>query len=447
MDTDIPMIKTIPRFYLNRQNLIQDENKRKLYEQARLSFLKRLGREIIDNYELQQLWAIFERRILSLSSSTLTSSILDDFNDHKIDYAEFRKIGEQLDANMKLRKYFNATVFAKLLPKADRSLGSNQSRIFIITFFKYLIRKIWLQQARISLSYWDSNGNGYLTEYDLKNYIRESIPTLVQLNDLDRSYYPFYVCVVVRKFFFFLDPNRHNRIKIIDILFSGFLDELLELRYECSDHQLQLQVQNQSNQNNFNNHTNSNHCQSSVSSPISWFSAANTCRLYNTYLALDEDGNGLISKTEFKKFGNFNEYFVEQLFNVRITYNQEIDFKTFIDIVLALENRKEIQSAYFFFQILDINQNNYLNDFVLRYFFKAIENQMRNQNQEPISFDDFSNEIYDMIRPKYPRHITFDDLIDSGYSDTIISILIDFNGFYAYENRDSNIQVRNDGVS
>lgn len=76
-----------------------------------------------------------------------------------------------------------------------------------------------------------------------------------------------------------------------------------------------------------------------------------------------------------------------------------------------MENRKEIQSVYFFFNILDINRYHYLDDFVLRYFFKAIENQMRRQGQEPINFDDFSNEIYDMIRPKQSRRIYFDDLV------------------------------------
>lgn len=46
---------------------------------------------------------------------------------------------------------------------------------------------------------------------------------------------------------------------------------------------------------------------------------------------------------------------------------------------------------------------------------KAIESQMKNQGQEPISFDDFSNEIYDMVRPSQYRRIYFDDLISRFY--------------------------------
>ncbi len=43
---------------------------------------------------------------------------------------------------------------------------------------------------------------------DLENYILELIPTLPQLKCLEESFYSFYVCTAVRKFFFFLDPMR-----------------------------------------------------------------------------------------------------------------------------------------------------------------------------------------------------------------------------------------------
>lgn len=51
----------------------------------------------------------------------------------------------------------------------------------------------------------------------------------LQLNGLEKSFYSFYVCTAVRKFFFFLDPMRTGRIKIQDILACSFLDDLLEV--------------------------------------------------------------------------------------------------------------------------------------------------------------------------------------------------------------------------
>lgn len=57
----------------------------------------------------------------------------------------------------------------------------------------------------------------------------ELIPTLPQLEGLERSFHSFYVCTSVRKFFFFLDPLRTGKIRIRDILSCSFLDDLLEV--------------------------------------------------------------------------------------------------------------------------------------------------------------------------------------------------------------------------
>jgi serine/threonine-protein phosphatase 2A regulatory subunit B'' len=42
-----------------------------------------------------------------------------------------------------------------------------------------------------------------------------------------------------------------------------------------------------------------------------------------------------------------------------------------------------------------------------------------------------------MVRPVHPHHITLDDLSRCGAGHTIVSILIDVNGFWKYDNRES----------
>ena len=99
-----------------------------------------------------------------------------------------------------------------------------------MAFFNYVMRKVWIHQTRIGLSLYDVNGQGFLREQDVENYIAELIETLPQLDGLDKSFHSFYVCTAVRKFFFFLDPMRTGKIRIQDILACSFLDDLLELR-------------------------------------------------------------------------------------------------------------------------------------------------------------------------------------------------------------------------
>ena len=114
-------------------------------------------------------------------------------------------------------------VFARLLQ------NDLHGRVSTMAVFNYVMRKVWLQQTRIGLSLYDATGQGLLSEMDLENYITELIPTLPQLEGLEKSFHSFYVCTAVRKFLFFLDPLKLGKVRIQDILASGFLDELLEV--------------------------------------------------------------------------------------------------------------------------------------------------------------------------------------------------------------------------
>ena len=44
------------------------------------------------------------------------------------------------------------------------------------------------------------------------------------------AFHYYYACTAVRRFMFFLDPKRMGKVRIADIMASGFLDDLLQLR-------------------------------------------------------------------------------------------------------------------------------------------------------------------------------------------------------------------------
>lgn len=223
-------------------------------------FLQRKSRELLDNEELQNLWFLLDKHN--------TPPLMGE--EQMINYEDYLQVKEK--AGAKCKHFFTAQIFAKLYQKDP--LG----RISILQFFNYVMRKVWLHQTRIGLSLYDVAGQGYLREADLENYILELIPTLPQLDGLERSFYSFYVCTGVRKFFFFLDPLRTGKLKILDILACGFLDDLLELR----DEELSKEVQE-----------------------ANWFSAPSALRVYGQYLNLDKDHNGMLSKEELSRFDLF----------------------------------------------------------------------------------------------------------------------------------------------
>ncbi|XP_041352871.1 serine/threonine-protein phosphatase 2A regulatory subunit B'' subunit gamma-like isoform X2 [Gigantopelta aegis] len=365
----------------------------KLREESRAIFLQRRSRELLDNDELQKLWYLLDKHH--------TQPLFGE--EQMINYGDFVKVGEE--AGYKCRPFFRAVVFGKLLQTDP------YGRISIMQFFNYVMRKVWLHQTRIGLSLYDVAGQGYLKECDLENYILELIPTLPQLNGLEKSFYSFYVCTAVRKFFFFLDPLRTGKIKIQDILACSFLDDLLELR----DEELSKEMQ-ESN----------------------WFSAPSALRVYGQYLNLDRDRNGMLSKEELARYGTstLTDVFLDRVFQECLTYEGEMDYKTYLDFILAMENRREPQALRYLFRILDLEHKGYLNVFSLNFFFRAIQEQMKLHGQEPVSFHDVKDEIFDMVKPDDPFKLTLQDLINSGKGDTVVSILIDLNDFWTYENRE-----------
>ncbi|XP_046355906.1 serine/threonine-protein phosphatase 2A regulatory subunit B'' subunit gamma-like [Haliotis rufescens] len=365
----------------------------KLREESRAVFLQRRSRELLDNDELQKLWFLLDKHH--------TPPLLGE--EQMISYEDFLLVGKE--AGLKCKPFFHATVFSKLLQ------SDPFGRISIMQFFNYVMRKVWLHQTRIGLSLYDVAGQGYLKESDLENYILELIPTLPQLNGLEKSFYSFYVCTAVRKFFFFLDPLRTGKIKIQDILACSFLDDLLELRDEDLSKDMQ-----ESN----------------------WFSAPSALRVYGQYLNLDKDRNGMLSKEELARYGTgtLTDVFLDRVFQECLTYEGEMDYKTYLDFVLAMENRREPQALRYLFRILDVQHRSNLNVFSLNYFFRAIQEQMKLHGQEPVSFQDVKDEVFDMVKPANPLALSLQDLINCGKGDTVVSILIDLNDFWTYENRE-----------
>ncbi|EFA06388.1 serine/threonine-protein phosphatase 2A regulatory subunit B'' subunit gamma [Tribolium castaneum] len=380
----------IPRFY-NKLPKEDEPLRQKLREESRSNLLKRKSQNLLDNNELKELWVILDQNQSYPEEQLIT-------------YSDYQKVVTLVGP--KVKPYFTSVVFAKL------QQGDPQGRVSIMSLFNYVMRKVWLQQTRIGLSLYDSTGQGYLTEIDLENYITELLPTLPQLEGLEKSFYSFYVCTAVRKFLFFLDGVRAGRVRILDILACSFLDDLLELR----DEELSKEVQEQN-----------------------WFSAPSTLRIYGHYLNLDRDHNGMLNKSELAGYGSgtLTQPFLDRVFQTLLTYSGEMDYKTYLDLVLALENRAEPQALAFLFRILDINNQGYLDSFTLNYFFRAIQEQMRAHGAEAVSFEDVKDELFDMVRPKDPEKITLNDLIACGQGDTFVSILIEFHRFWAYENREA----------
>ncbi|GMI02998.1 hypothetical protein TrVE_jg9726 [Triparma verrucosa] len=314
-------------------------------------------------------------------------------------------------------RYMSPAFFLSFNPDSSGHISAT-------AFFKRLCSSICIAKTRITLQFYDQSNRGTLRETDVENYIFNLIPDLPPLANMSTAFHPFYVFTATRRFMFFLDPKRTGSIPIKRLVTSSIMEELLELGMEGKE------------------------------ASTNWFSSENSLRVYSQYLELDKDQNGLLSKTELQNYTGSDRQpvrltpaFIDRIFDEITTYQTstnpnekkgtgEMDYKTFLDFVLAMENKKSKEGLRYFWRLLSFGKD-YLDSFAINYFFRDIVQILSDNNIEAARLSDVKDEIFDMVKPQDQLRITLNDLIRSGCGDTVVEMLIDINGFWAYDNRES----------
>jgi serine/threonine-protein phosphatase 2A regulatory subunit B'' len=328
-------------------------------QEARTRFLQNKTSEVLEKEDLEKLWYLLKENVSQPDDGT-----------QRINYDQFIYVSTSLPG--KCQQFFSSSTFLKF----ERD---EYGRIEIVPFFHYVVRKVNLFQTRIQISLYDAAGYGYLREKDLENYIFELMPTFPQLEKLQEAFYPFYVITAVRKFFFYLDPKRTGKIMIKDMLTSPILAELYELK-----------SQNMSLEDALGN----------------WFSVQSSLRVYDNYLRLDQDRNGMLKKEELARYSpGLTNIFIDRVFEEYQTYEGEMDYKNFLDFVLAMENKKSPQSLQYFWRILDVYHKGAIDTFVINMYFRAVIDKLSQRIQNDYKVDDLKDELFDMARPALPHCI------------------------------------------
>ena len=245
-----PSLAQIPRILLRKpptqaqSSLPQQE----LGRQARARLREKMSNLVLQHMELEQMWGLLKRHASPPHQPT----------DERINWDDFSQIAEAMPQRA-AESYFSAKHF--VLFDLDA-----YGRIPIVHFFQWAMRKNELMRTRAELELYDSGGDGWLTENDLQQYVEDLLPRLPALTGLLEAFVHFYKVTAVRKFFFFLDARRRGRIAIKEVLCSPILQELLDLRRpDLSADDLRS----------------------------NWFSQESAAQVYDDYLTLDADQNGM----------------------------------------------------------------------------------------------------------------------------------------------------------
>ncbi|CAL5413189.1 unnamed protein product [Camellia sinensis] len=280
-----------------------------------------------------------------------------------------------------------------------------------------------LTQARIGMSELDEDSDGFLQPHEMEAYIRGLIPNLAQLRDMPATFIQTYCRIAAHKFFFFCDSHRRaaqagcNHIWIplsvapmglrglkggVDIekgcikkiLLSNCLQELMELHQESEEEVTDIeQAEN-------------------------WFSLTPAQRICD--MAFDEH-------VRHGKTGGGNA--------------REMDFESFLDFVLALENKDTPEGLTYLFQCLNLRGRGYLTTADIHTLFRyRCTHQKWIGGNYKLCIEDVKDEIWDMVKPSDPLRITLADLLACKQGGTVASMLVDVRGFWAHDNRENLLQ-------
>jgi len=171
-----------------------------------------------------------------------------------------------------------------------------------------------------------------------------------------------------------------------------------------------------------------------------WFSLNNFWRIYKKYIDLDRDKNGMLSKEELIRFGpGLTNIFIERIFEEYQKYESAIDFKQFIDFVLAMENRKTPAAIYYIWRAIDVYHKNAVDTFIINLFYRQVLKKLDNRQKGGYKIDDIKDEIWDMIKPKNQNYITLQDILGSSYGDSVLSLLFDAKSFYLHDQKENQV--------
>ncbi|KAF6169414.1 hypothetical protein GIB67_010639 [Kingdonia uniflora] len=120
--------------------------------------------------------------------------------------------------------------------------------------------------------------------------------------------------------------------------------------------------------------------------------------------------------------------------------SREMDFESFLDFVLALENKDTPEGLTYLFRCLDLNGRGYLTTADIHTLFRDVHQKWIEGGNYDLCIEDVRDEIWDMVKPTDPLRITLADLLACKQGGTVASMLIDVRGFWAHDNRENLLQ-------
>lgn len=280
-------------------------------------------------------------------------------------------------------------------------------------------------KSALELAMWDTDHDGWLSEDEIEIYIKEMTPHIETLRTLTEVELPFYCCTVCRRIFWDLDVNNRSAISIDALLQSSVLNQWLQVQLLAGGSQM------------------------------SWFDATATRFIYEKFLLLDSRKGGTLRAEDLKVYKKglptlecdglpadvspLSSLFIDRYFETTILMpHGEMDYRKFVDFVIAVEMLPQCSRPRFFWNILDIKEQGYITPMIVNCFFRETFEKVKDAIPNfQLSPDVVVRELFDMIPSAEPLLITREEFLKCSSQSVglFIGIIVDCLMFWGYERR------------
>ncbi|KPI83233.1 hypothetical protein ABL78_7736 [Leptomonas seymouri] len=293
----------------------------------------------------------------------------------------------------------------------------------IAVIYQTFAKQVSLVKCEAELIMWDSNNDGRLSEDEVENYVKDLTPRIAALSSMSKDLLPFYCCTVSRRLFWDLDPGNRGVLRIHSLLQSSVMKEWVSLQLMSED------------------------------DPQNWFGAAVTQQLYNKFVMLDARNRGTLNVENLRSYKKglptvtddglpldtspLCALFIDRYFETNtLMTRSEMDYRKFVDFVIAVELLPQCSRPHFFWSILDLEGTGVVTPMIVNQFFRETHAKLVAAGLDVPSRETVVQEVFDLIEKAEPLRITREEFVRSPQAGLFVGLLIDCLSFWTYENRE-----------
>ncbi|GMT33102.1 hypothetical protein PFISCL1PPCAC_24399 [Pristionchus fissidentatus] len=331
-----------------------------------------------------------------------------------ISYTNYRKVRDLCPSN--LRSFLTDRLFEAL--RAD--LRDHVGRVEVKRLMLYCHKRLLVNHHLLMLHEYARNEQPFLNYDDFQEFLtHEIVPNIIGLQDavnehgesirlMDPNYY---LVFVEKKVQFLLDPLYTQKIRIVDLMATGVLDDLLG----------QFEARNADDLTNR-------------------FSIAICENILSVFRDLDVDINGLLSEAELALYNDskYSSLFISNVFLTEKTFDDnQIDFTGFINFYNAVEYKRLDQSMRWMFRVLDRDSKGFLTrEDIIEHIESLMAIVQERAAHIEAKIDDVADEVFDICKPVDPTRITIKDVLECGKGATVMGMITNLDDYITYETRE-----------